>query len=65
MRRSNRSGCFDEGMTSDMEDCIVVGSLKRNKDGSITISCQIDVIDHETGQCWGVDTKVIRLPKKP
>lgn len=62
---ARRESVFDESVDpSTMEDVIVVGSFKRNPDGSITVSCQIDVIDHKTGECWGVDSRVIRLPKR-
>ncbi len=63
-RRRRESVCLrGESFPEGWEDCIVVGSIARNKDGSITISCQIDV-HSDDGKCWGVDSREIRLPRK-
>jgi hypothetical protein len=54
-----------ESITDSMEDCIVMGAYRRNSDGTVTVNCQIDLIDHATGEAWGVCSRVIRLPRLP
>jgi hypothetical protein len=53
-----------EAIGGSMIDSIVAGSIKRNRDGSITIRCQISVDDAATGERWALEDKTIRLPKK-
>jgi hypothetical protein len=64
MGRHLRSENFPETVeVGTMEDTIVVGSFKRNPDGSITINCQIDFTNRETGETWRCESRVLRLPR--
>lgn len=58
--------CLDPraiGFPPGWHDEIVCGSLRRNKDGSITVSCCINIYADD-GTVYGVDGREIRLPKK-
>jgi hypothetical protein len=50
-----------EQFPGDWEDSIVVGSIVRNRDGTITVSCQIDVIGDD--EAW-VTYRDLRLEKR-
>ncbi len=52
-----------EGFPEGWTDEIVCGSFRRNKDGSITVDCCINVYADD-GTVYGVDSRMIRLPKK-
>ena len=51
-----------EQFPGDWEDSIVVGMICRNRDGTITVSCQIDVID-PNGEAW-VTYRDLRLERR-
>ena len=62
-RKSRKSVLHDEDsedFPAGWEDGIVVGTIRRNQDGSITISCQIDV--HGDGHWWTTNREM-RLRK--
>lgn len=50
-------------LSGSMTDEIVVGSCRRNPDGTLTIRCQISVTDSVTGERWCLDDRKIRLPR--
>lgn len=49
-----------EDFPDGWEDSIVVGSIRRNRDGSLSISCQIDVVGK--AESWTTN-RIIRLEK--
>ncbi len=59
---ADRLNGFDP-LKGSMTDSIVAGSYKRNRDGSVTIRCQIDLTDAATGETWRLDDRTIRLPR--
>jgi len=57
-----RATLLEEDFPSGWEDTCIIGSIQRNKNGSLTVSIQIDVSSND-GQYWQTNRN-IRLERQ-